>query len=216
MSAAPQVAKARAAPDVEARPLAIRPSANVPRLARPLSARWRDEWVPRAVWTISRTGRLGLAGIALLLGAAVFLLSTHLRVVSEVDAMRAELAVAHGRARIPEAVQVAPVASATLELPERADLPAILSQLFNEAREAGLALDTAKYETTVMKTSGVVRNQIVFPLIGPYPQIRAFIDTTLATMPTIAISDLVLTRSSIAHGNVEAQIRMSIYTRSAP
>ena len=67
-----------------------------------------------------------------------------------------------------------------------------------------------------MKNSGVVRYQIAFPVTGPYPQIRAFIDATLASMPAVALSDLVLERSSIARGNVEAQIRMTVYTRSAP
>ena len=62
----------------------------------------------------------------------------------------------------------------------------------------------------------MVRYQIAFPVTGPYPRIRAFIDATLATMPAVALSDLVLDRKSIADGSVEAQIRMTVYTRSAP
>src|SRR5205085_1454739 len=46
-------------------------------------------------------------------------------------------------------------------------------------------------------------------------QIRAFIDATLATMPAVALSDLVLDRKSIADGDVEAQIRMTVYTAAA-
>src|SRR3989442_10882226 len=61
-------------------------------------------------------------------------------------------------------------------------------------------------------SSGGVRIQIAFPVTGPYPQIRAFVDATLATMPAGALSDLVLDRKAIADGNVEAQIRMTLYT----
>src|SRR3989442_6108084 len=61
-------------------------------------------------------------------------------------------------------------------------------------------------------SSGGVRIQIAFPVTGPYPQIRAFVDATLATMPAVALSDLLLHRKAIADGNVEAQIRMTVYT----
>ncbi len=62
----------------------------------------------------------------------------------------------------------------------------------------------------------MVRYQIAFPVTGPYPQIRAFIDSTLATMPAVGLSELVLERKSIADVNVEAQLRMTVYTRSTP
>jgi Tfp pilus assembly protein PilO len=101
-------------------------------------------------------------------------------------------------------------------LPARADMPAILHQLFDHAAQARLAIDTAKYEIAATSSGGLMRHRISFPVTGPYPQIRAFIDATLATMPAVALSDLVLERKSIADGNVEAQIRMTVYTRSAP
>ena len=60
------------------------------------------------------------------------------------------------------------------------------------------------------------RYQIAFPVTGPYPQIRAFIDNALATMPAVALEDLVLDRKSIADGAIDAQLRMTVFTRSAP
>ena len=216
MSAVPQATTTLAEPSSVVRAPATtgRPTAPVP--VHTLSVRLSREWLPRALWTITRTGRPGLVGIALLLGAVIFLLSTHLPVTSEVEALRAGLTARQGRARDAEPDQSTTAAAATLELPDRTGMPAILSQLFTEAGQAGLAIDTAKYENSVMKSSGVIRNQIAFPVIGAYPQIREFIDRTLATMPYVALSDLVLTRASIAHGNVEAQIRLTVYTRSAP
>jgi len=101
-------------------------------------------------------------------------------------------------------------------LPARTEMPAILRQLFDEATRAQLAVDTAKYEINTMTSSGVVRHQLAFPITGPYPQIRAFIDATLATMPAVALRELALERKSIADGNVEAQVRMTVYTRSTP
>jgi Tfp pilus assembly protein PilO len=211
-----EVTRAVTAPGDAARPPATLSRANAPALARRLGARLSNEWLPRAAWTINRTGRPGLVGIALLLAAALFLFSTHLKVVAEVEALRADLAAAQSQSRMAPPDKIAVPATALRALPARTDMPAILRQLFGEVARARLAVNTAKYEINATKSNGVVRHQIAFPVTGPYPQIRAFIDTTLATMPTVALSDLVLERKSIADGNVEAQIRMTIYTRSDP
>ncbi len=214
--AAPEVATAMAAPGAAARPPATLGRADAPALARRLAVRLRNNWLPRATWTISRTGRPGLVGISLLLAAALFLFSTHLKVAGEVEALRADLVAAQRQAPTAAADKVADPASAMRALPARTEMPAILRQLFNKATQARLAVETAKYEINATSSSGVVRYQIAFPVTGPYSQIRAFIDATLATMPAVALTELVLERKSIADGNVEAQIRMTVYTRSAP
>jgi hypothetical protein len=216
MNAASEIARAVTAPGAAARPPATPRGAEAPALARRFAVRLSNEWLPRAGWTISRTGRPGLVGIGLLLTAALFLLSTHLEVAAEVEALRADLAAAQGQARTPAADKVADPASAIRALPARTDMPAILRQLFSKATQARLAVDTGKYEINMMRSSGVARYQFTFPVTGSYPQIRGFIDATLATMPAVALSDLVLDRKSIADGDVEAQIRMTVYTRSAP
>jgi len=214
MSAAPELARTLTVttPGAPARPPAIPVRADPPALARRLSVRLSNEWLPRAAWTISRTGRLGLVGIGLLLAAALFLFSTHLKVAADIEALRADLAAAQSEARTVAADKVADPATALRALPARTDMPAILRQLFNKATQARLAVNTGKYEINATRSSGVVRYQIAFPVTGPYPQIRAFIDATLATMPAVALSDLVLDRKAIADGNVDAQIRMTIYT----
>jgi Tfp pilus assembly protein PilO len=141
---------------------------------------------------------------------------THLPVAAEVEAMRADLATAQSRASVPVAEKAADPSAALRALPARTDMPAILGQLYANASQARLAVDTARYEIYAVKTSSLVRYQIAFPVTGPYPQIRSFIDATLATMPEVALTGLALERKSIAHGNVEAEIRMTVYTRSAP
>jgi len=216
VSAAPEVARAMTAPGAAARPPATLLRADAPALARRLAVRLSHEWLPRGAWMISRTGRSGLVGLALLLAAALFLLSTHRKVATEVEALRADLVAAQRQARTAATEQVADPAAAMRALPARTEMPAILRQLFDEATRAQLAVDTAKYEINAVTTSGVVRYQLAFPVTGPYPQIRAFIDATLATMPAVALRELALERKSIADGNVEAQVRMTVYTRSTP
>jgi hypothetical protein len=216
VNAAPQIARAVTEPVASARSPASLGRPEAPALARRLAARLGSEILPRAAWTISRTGRPGLVGIGLLLAAALFLFSTHLRVADEVEGLRADLATAQSKAEAAVADKVADPAPALRALPARSDMPAILGQIFNEATQARLAVNTAKYEISATRSIGVVGYQIAFPVTGPYPQIRTFIDSTLAAMPAVALSDLVLERKSIGDGSVEAQIRMTVYARSAP
>ena len=203
-------------PAVAARPPAPLGRADSRALARRVAARLGHEWLPRVAWTVGRTGRSGLVGIALLLAAALFLVSTHLKVAGEVEALRADVAAAQAHAPTTPAHPIADPAVAMRALPARDDMPAILRQLFGKATRARLAVDTAKYDVNATRTSGVIRHQIAFSVTGPYPQIRAFIDATLATMPAVALTDLGLERKSIGDGDVQAQIRMTVYTRSGP
>ncbi|HEX9052949.1 MAG TPA: type 4a pilus biogenesis protein PilO, partial [Anaeromyxobacter sp.] len=213
MSAAPELASARTAPDAAARPppAPARPSAAA--IARRVAVRLGGALLARAGWTIGRAGRAGMVGVGLLLAAALFLVSTHLPVAAEVEALRADLT-ARSRAR-PDARSVAEPARAARALPARAEMPAILRQLFGAATQARLAVDTGKYEVDATKSDGLVRYRIAFPVTGPYPQIRAFLDATLSTMPAVALSEVALERRSIADANVEAQIRMTVYTAAA-
>ncbi len=215
MKAANEIARAVTAPAAGAHPLAMPGRADAPALARRLAVRLAHEWPQRVAWTISRTGRAGLVGIALLLASGVFLVSTHLKVVAEIAELRGDL-VARLHAPAAAMAKVVDPVAAMRALPARSDMPQILRQMFDKAATARLTVDSARYQVDATKGDGVVRNQIAFPVTGPYPQIRAFIDATLATIPSVALNDLVLTRKSIGDGNVEAQVRMTIYTRSGP
>jgi hypothetical protein len=169
-----------------------------------MAARLGNVWLPRVAWTI---GRAGLAGLALLLGAAVFLISTWLPLAAEIEALRADIAAPAAPAR---AASASMAASSVFELPARTDAPALLRQLFAKASQARLAVETAKYE--VNAAGAIVRHQVVFPVSGPYAQIRSFVDATLAAMPAVALDELAIDRKSIVDGSVEAQIRMTLYT----
>lgn len=180
-----------------------------------LGARLRDEWLPLALWSVGRTGRPGLAGIALLLAAAAFFASTHLQISAEVEALRAGLA--NTAAQPARAAGKSPTGAAASPraLPGRRDVPAILRRLFAEASREGLAVDIGKYDVRETKGTGLVRYQVSLPVTGPYPQIRQFIDATLAKMPAIALSELSLERKAIGERDVEARLQLTVFTVEA-
>jgi hypothetical protein len=212
---ATEITTAVTAPGAIARPPAPLGRAGSTALAGGRAVRAARGWLSRAGWTVTRTGRSGLAGIALLLAAALFVVSTHRSVVADVQALRAEVVAAQEQARTAVAQEAADPEPAARALPARTEMPEILRQLYAKATAAELSVDTARYEIDATK-GNVVRYRIAFPVTGPYTHIRAFIDEALSTMPSLALKDLALERKSIGDGNVEAQIRMTVYTRSTP
>ena len=215
MTGPSELARAVNAPGAAGRPPAPLAPSQAPALAHRVASRLGTTWLPRAAWTVGRTGRAGLVGLGLLLAAALFLVSTYLQVSRDVDALRADVAAARARAPSSADEELRPAAPLQA-LPTREESPAILRELFGKATQARLAVDIARYELGAAKAGGVVRYQVAFAVTGPYPQVREFLDSTLETMPAVAISSLALERKSIHDGNVEAQLRMTVYARSAP
>lgn len=206
------VAVAGAAPAVPAaRPAGLGPSAPAVR------GRLLALWVPRLSWSIGRTGRAGLAGIALLGASAVFFVSTHGQLADEVRQMNADLAAARARdVAKPVAADGSASPQSPRNLPARSEMPQILTVLLRQADDADLSIDTAKYEIGATKAGSLVRYRLSFPVAGAYTNVRRFLDSTLAEIPELAIDDLSLTRKSISDSTVEAQMRMTIFTRGSP
>jgi Tfp pilus assembly protein PilO len=159
---------------------------------------------------------MGLTGIALLVASLVFLVSTHLPLAHEIENLSSQLTVA----RVRTVDRPAPVRDHGIallrSLPSRAQMPALLGLLLKQADAAHLSIDTGKYETTALKTGGVMTYQVSFPIVGSYPQVRQFIDATLTALPAVAMSELSLTRKTIGDGEVEAQIRLTAFTQDSP
>jgi hypothetical protein len=181
-----------------------------------LRARLSNVWVPQIAWAVGRTGRAGLAGIALLGASGMFYLFTHRPVMDEVAQLRSDLAEARARAARAPAASSGEPARVVRDLPARTEMPQVLGVLLEQADRAQLTIDTAKYEIGATKSGAVVRYNMAFPIAGPYPKVRQFIDATLKEIPALAIDSVSITRKTIGDETVEAQVRMTIFARSKP
>lgn len=182
-------------------------------LPRRGAVRLAAAWLSTAGWQVSRTGRSGLTGLALLIAAGIFYASTHLQVVAEIATLREELAAARRQAVAERARPSVDPAAALRQLPRRVEMPALLGLLLQQADAAHLSLDTGKYDLTTSRSGDVVRYKLSFPVSGPYPQVRRFLDATLEALPAAAISELSFERKTIGDANVAANIRLTVFTR---
>jgi len=58
--------------------------------------------------------------------------------------------------------------------------------------------------------------RMTFPVHARYPDIRRFVDTTLATLPGAAVDGLRLERKDVAAAEIDADIRFALYLRRSP
>ena len=210
-AATPGIVRAVAPPP--AAPVPVRRPDPLQR-ARRLASRISREWAPLVAWHVGRTGRAGLVGIALLLGSVVFLCSTGLKMAQETAALRSDLARAAQQAHATPSV-ASESAETLRHLPARADMPRLLGVLLAQAKDARLTLDTAQYETSAASTGSITRYKVTFPVVGPYVQVRKFVDAVLTALPNVSIDELSIERKTIADPAVEARVRLSFFTRSS-
>ena len=217
MSAVHAPVRARSGPVVSPVPQSSTPGGTVAiGVARGWLTRASHQWLPRITWSLQRIGRPGLSGAALLMASVMFLVSTYLPLAREVEELRSQV----NSARVESLAPMRPVGDAATallrRLPPRTQMPSLLGVLLKQADAAHLSIDTGKYETTALKSGGVTSYQVSFPVSGPYPQVRQFIDATLVALPAAALSELTLTRKTIGDAAVEAQVRLTLFTRESP
>jgi len=155
--------------------------------------------VAQAQYRITRLGVVGQAGLAALATAAVLALS----------------AVLPARARHSPAAASAAAGTPQLlaTLPTRTQMPAVIGQVFTEAKGAGVSLDTGHYVYTAAKGGTVAHYELEFPVKGNYADIRKFIDRTLAAVPSAALAKLRLERKAVGDGVVAANVVFVVFVR---
>jgi len=103
--------------------------------------------------------------------------------------------------------------------PSMEELPKILSELNQIAKNQGIEIDVGDYRLNAIKSSSsthpreLTKYDVTFPLQGKYSQIRAFIAETLEKFPEIALMDLQVIREGTTTSSVEATIVFAVYVK---
>ncbi|HEY7643268.1 MAG TPA: hypothetical protein VH814_26295 [Steroidobacteraceae bacterium] len=170
--------------------------------------------VPYVSRQLQHVGRTGTAGIGLLVFALAFFLGANSPLQTEVAELQARLQrVEQTRATVPT-TPVLGIDTFVNGLPTRAELPVLTERIVAAAGAAGIALERGKYDVTQTRTGRLVRVRMTFPVHARYPDIRRFVDTTLATIPGAAVDGLRLEREDIGAAEIDADIRFALYLRS--
>jgi Tfp pilus assembly protein PilO len=174
-------------------------------------------------WLLRRWRRAigwpGLAGVALLVLAAVVYVGLGLPERLEAEGVKQQVAAARTRAATPARSErqgaEARLAAFYNEFPARGTAPTWLQKVYAAGEQFSLGLEKAEYRQTLDRNSRLLQYEISLPVRGSYVQIREFIRTVLAEIPTIALRDFQIQRANIGEPTVEAQIRFILYLREA-
>ena len=188
--------------------------------ARTLANRVSSDALRYLLHRTQYVGRVGVVGIALLIFATAFFVTTNSALRTQSSDLRADLATAQqdAAARRSAGQDASPTAALLLfvsKLPARGELPRITERIVQQAAAAGLVLERGSYDFTVTHSGQIVRARLSFPVQGAYPAIRNFVDGTLVAVPNAAVDGLKLERKNIGSGEIDADIRFAVFLRNA-
>jgi len=188
---------------------------TAPRRSTALQARLQvaaGQLLPRAQYRIARLGTVGQVGLAALAAAAVLAVSALLPAQRALQTLTADLARTRQSPVAASAAAGAPRLLASL--PTREQMPTVIGQMFAEAKASGVSLDTGHYVYTAAKGGAIARYELEFPVKASYPDIRKFIDRTLATVPSAALGKLRLERKAVGDAVVAADVVFVVFVRA--
>jgi hypothetical protein len=204
---APAIAPPVGRPAHELQTRAPQTSELIPRLQNAL-----NRWVPQAQYQLTRLGPAGMAGAGASAAAVVIGLFALLSLRTANESLTAQILQARHR---PEAA-VTPeqgLIRAVAQLPTRAQIPAVLGQILQEAKAAGVELNKGQYTYVASSGGGFGRYELDFPVKAQYPGVRDFINRTLTHIPAAGLDKLSIERKVVGDVQVNAEVRFVIFTR---
>lgn len=89
-----------------------------------------------------------------------------------------------------------------------------VEQLHRSAAARGLGLASGEYRVLAATASAPQRYQIVLPVAGAYPLIRAWLADAMNAQPGLALEELSFSRNSVGDPNVQARVRWTLYLKA--
>jgi hypothetical protein len=89
-------------------------------------------------------------------------------------------------------------------------LPEWLDKVYAAAARHSITLEKGEYTLARERDGRLMRYQLILPVKGSYPQLRAFLENVLQDVPAAVLDSVTFQRESIAAPQVDAQFRFSL------
>jgi Pilus assembly protein, PilO len=172
--------------------------------------------VPYARYGAQKIGPIGVIGLSLCIFSLATLFSTngplHQQVSSKTIDLESARQIASGanRDELPD-MQAASAKKLVNELPSRNDLPQIMGQIVTIAAASGISLERGNYDFSTTDASDVARYSLSLPVRGTYPQVRQFVENTLAAVPVLALEGMRFERNEVAEQSIAADLEFAVF-----
>lgn len=183
-------------------------AARAPALSRDILARV----IPYGQYQLTRMGPAGQAGLAALFAASIVAVTLVIPARNAVQSLTSD--VLHARQTPHRAASPGDgIARILTALPTREQIPAVLRRVVQEAQKVGVQLDNGTYAFRPGKPGSVASYAVLLPVKASYPQIRNFINGTLASVPAAGLDKLRVERKAIGETAVHADVQFMIFVR---
>jgi hypothetical protein len=89
--------------------------------------------------------------------------------------------------------------------------PFWIRELVQLARKHNVELNSSEYRLVNENDARLARYEMILPVKGRYPQIRAFMAAALEAVPAMAISAIALKRENITSDRLEVRLEINLY-----
>jgi hypothetical protein len=165
----------------------------------------------------AKLGLPGLAGIALLIAAAVVLLGAVQPGMRDIASLKADLASSRSQPQLGR--KYAPAEELALFydfFPKRDILTTQLRTVHQLAADEEVAIERVDYKLSRIAGTPLWRYQIIFPLITDYATLRRYVASVLKALPNAALEDIELQRTDADAEVLDAKISLALYFRESP
>jgi Tfp pilus assembly protein PilO len=167
-------------------------------------------------WQITRLNLIGKIGLGLFTLSVVFFWAAVLPQKENVLKLKEQAASMQQRTQAEAAVTTKLDDNQALQVfydffPSIDSSPYWIKELDRIANKHKVELSRSDYRLMQEQDSKLVRYEMILPVHGSYPQIRAFIADMLETIPAIALVDIALKRENIKSGKLDARLSVHLY-----
>ena len=161
-------------------------------------------------------GPLGIAGIGLLLFAAVAFFSSVAPMRAEIAVMQRSVPAQKERAerQVRRASPQEPLFDFYDFFPPADTSAHWLAKVYALAEREGLDLPKGEYRLTSSPADSIAAYEAVFALRGNYSQLRGFMAGLLEEIPNAALDDVRLERQRTLDSVVDARVRLTLFLRA--
>lgn len=178
--------------------------------------------------TIRKLGAWGLLALLTICIGGVYYSAKSAEIKEEIHAFSADL----NHRTAPEASttateQPAEQTQQTLQdfyhiFPHADSIPDTLAQLNQLAAQQRIVLNSGDYKLTkitprnVPQQAALTQYEMVLPVTGNYTKVRQFISAILASVPSVAISDIQMHRDSTLNPMIDTKLVLVLFVKADP
>lgn len=180
--------------------------------------------MPLLRWQVGRLGNPGKIGIGLMVASGIYFFLAVMPQEAELQKLKDRAVTLQAQAMSKKSAGDGADAEGGKKMsgdqalqvfydffPRADSSPFWIRELVRLAKKQGVELSSSEYRLINENDARLARYEMILPVKGNYPQIRAFIADVLEAVPAMAISAIAMKRENTTADNIEARIEVNLY-----